>query len=238
MDHYLAGLEDKIYFRSRDGWHSPSELLLALLQSAEIDPVRGSDDDWREQFRCYLSDERDAGNDLLFVIDGAEQITPSVWLEFHRLSSFICDDGYTPELLIAGQPQAYEYLKSPMARDWSSRQFTVHRIPPLEPLDVCVYIKERLNSAGLPEAVFTPPARVLMGKLAGGSFVTTNLLCQVSLVLARRREATFVDEELVHAAYAQLGKGQEQAVAREIPSRNQATGRLGVVPVSVPFAFD
>ena len=57
-----------------------------------------------------------------------------------------------------------------------------------------------------------------MGKLAGGAFVTTNLLCQISLITARQRAVTFVDEEIVKAAYAELGKGQEQAVAREIPS--------------------
>ena len=108
-----------------------------------------------------------------------------------------------------------------MARDWNKHHFVVHAIPPLESLDVCVYIKERLNSVGLPEAVFSPPSRVLMGKLAGGSFVTTNLLCQMSLIRARQQGATFVDEDIVNAAYAELGKGQEQAVAREIPSVNE-----------------
>jgi hypothetical protein len=129
-----------------------------------------------------------------------------VWLEFCKLSALICDDGYQPEVVIAGQPQAYEYLKSPMARDWNKHQFAVHRIPPLKPLDVCVYIKERLNSVGLPEAVFSPPTRVLMGKLAGGSFVTTNLLCQISLITARQRAVTFVDEEIVKAAYSAASK--------------------------------
>ena len=157
----------------------------------------------------------------MFVIDGAEQVTSAVWLEFCKLAALVCDDGYQPEVLISGKPQAYEYLTSPMARDWNNHQFAVHRIPPLESLDVCVYIKERLNSAGLPEAVFSPPSRVLMGKLAGGSFVTTNLLCQMSLITARQRGVTFVDEEIVKVAYAELGKGQEQAVAREIPSVNE-----------------
>ena len=228
LDRYLAGLENKIYFRSRDGWHSPTELLIALLESAELDPCSGTDDDRREQFRQYLSRERDDGSDLLLVIDGAEQLTSSVWLEFYRLSTLECDDGYVPELLIAGQPQAYEYLKSPMARDWNTCQFAVHRIPPLEPLDVCMYIKERLNSVGLPEAVFAPAARVLMGKLAGGSFTTTNLLCQMSLVLARKRGATFVDDEIVQAAYSALGKGQEQAVARDLPATRNVGEEGGI----------
>ena len=51
--------------------------------------------------------------------------------------------------------------------------------------------------------------------------VTTNLLCQMSLIRARQQDVTFVDEEIVNAAYAELGKGQEQAVAREIPSVNE-----------------
>ena len=228
LDRYLAGLEKKIYFRSRASWDNPSELLMALLQSVEIEPASDSDDDRREQFREYLNDERDAGNELLFVIDGAEQITSSVWLEFFRLSALECDDGYVPDLIIAGQPQAYEYLKSPMARGWNSCQFAVHRMPPLEPLDVCVYIKDRLNSVDLPEAVFSPAARVLMGKLSGGSFTTTNLLCQLSLVLARQRGTTFVDDELVQAAYAQLGKGQEQAAARELPTTRSVGGEGGL----------
>lgn len=223
LDRYLSGVEDKIYFRSRDGWQNPTELLEALLASADLTPVNGTGDDRREQFRCYLNEERELGNDLLIVIDGAEQLTSSIWLEFYRISTLMCEDGYTPELLISGQPQAYEYLKSPLAHDWNTMNFAVHRVPPLEPLDVCVFIKERLNSVGLPDAVFSPPARVLMGKLAGGSFVTTNLLCQMSLVLARQRGSTFVDEELVHSAYAQLGKGQIQAAAREMTSCSETS---------------
>jgi hypothetical protein len=78
LDRYLADLEDKIYFRSRDGWHSPTELLLALLESAGLTPITGSDDDRREQFFCYLNEERDVGNDLLFVIDDAEQVTSAL----------------------------------------------------------------------------------------------------------------------------------------------------------------
>ena len=41
LDRYLTDLEDKIYFRSRDGWQSPSILLLALLESADLTPING-----------------------------------------------------------------------------------------------------------------------------------------------------------------------------------------------------
>ena len=129
-----------------------------------------------------------------------------------------CDDGYQPEVLIAGQPQAYEYLKSPMAGDWNGHAFSAHTMPPLEPIDVCIFIKERLNSVGLPEAVFSVPARILMGNLAGGSFTTTNLLCQMSLILAQQQSASFVDEQLVRSAYAALGQGQKQIAARTVPA--------------------
>jgi hypothetical protein len=45
----------------------------------------------------------------------------------------------------------------------------------------------------------------VIGELARGSFRTTNLLCQMSLALAKQRSATFVDEEVVQAAYAAMG---------------------------------
>ena len=91
-----------------------------------------------------------------------------------------------------------------MAQGWKTHQFAVHYMPPLDPLDVCDYIGGRLNSAGSPEAVFSRPARVVIGELARGSFRTTNLLCQMSLALAKQRSATFVDEEVVQAAYAAM----------------------------------
>ena len=218
LDRYLADLQDRIViFRSRDGWHSPSELLIALLESANLSPATHSDTDRREQFRSYLSEQRDLGNDVLFVIDDAEQLTPSVWLEFYRLSTLVCDDGYSPELLIAGQPQAYEYLKSPMARGWNTCLFAVHRLPRLKPLDVRVYVEERLKSAGLPKTVFSHSARVLTGQLAGGSFTTANLLCQMALVMARQRSETFVGKKLVSSAYASLVRDQFLQVAEGRP---------------------
>jgi len=199
LDRYPADLDSTQYFRSRDHWDGPSELLDALLESAEISANVSTDDERRELFRRYLSDQHELGMKLLLIIDGAEQLTSIIWQEFFRLATLVCDDGYTPDLVIAGQAHTYDYLNSPMAREWNSRQFSVHRVPPLEPLDVCIYVKDRLNSVGLPEAVFSAPSRTLMGKLAGGSFITTNLLCQMSLVLARcATSATVVPNDLIH----------------------------------------
>ena len=210
LDHYLANLQDKLFFRSSDGWDSPSELLIALLESADLSPVMRSDADLREQFRSYLNEERDLGNDLLFVIDDADQLASSVWLEFYRLRTLVRDDKYSPEFLIAGQPQAYEYLKSSMARGWNTCPLEVHRLPAPAASDIRVYIAQRLKSAGLPKSVFSRPARVLAGKLADGSFTTANLLCQMALFMARQRSEAVVDERLVDLAYTSLVRDQPQ----------------------------
>jgi hypothetical protein len=72
--------------------------------------------------------------------------------------------------------------------------------------DVNAYILHRMRSADLPASLFTAAARMLVAKLADGSFARVNLLCQGAMVLLQKRRVQQVDEKLVTEANKIFGR--------------------------------
>jgi hypothetical protein len=64
-------------------------------------------------------------------------------------------------------------------------------------VDCSAYIEHRLQVVGADASLFPVPSRLLVGKLACGSYVRVNLLAQAALLLAKRRGAYRLSEELV-----------------------------------------
>jgi len=204
LERYLADLEETLYFRSRDRWESAGALLSALLESADLTSPDGSEVARRNLFSSYLNHQRSLGRKILIAVDDAERLTPAVWQELCRLRAMRCDDGYKPEFLLLGRPHVYGILQSSRSSGWETVRLAVHNLAPPEAADVAAYIRLRLHRAGLPGTLFSEPARALIARLCRGSLKLVNLLCQMSLVVARRQSARVVDEDIVKAARAAI----------------------------------
>lgn len=205
LDAFLGELEGTLYFKSSDRWDSGSALLHALLDSTGMTPTEGSDIARRNLFSHHLEHQRSLGYRIVMAIDDAERFTPDVWSELFRLRAMRCNDGYEPEFILVGRPEAYGYLQSPAGGGWESQRVIAHTLKALETTDVGEYINHRLRSAGLSGTVFSEPARDLIGHLANGSLTSANLLCQMSLVHARKQNARLVDGNIVRSARMAIG---------------------------------
>ncbi len=109
-------------------------------------------------------------------------------------------------LLVVGRPETLDLLQSAPTGALSSARIVVHRMASATQDDVNAYILHRMRSAGLRASLFTAAARMLVAKLADGSFARVNLLCQGVLVLLHKRRLQHVDEKLVIEANAIFGR--------------------------------
>ena len=228
LDAFLGELEETLYFKSSDGWDSGSALLVGLLDSSDLTPVEGLDVARRNLFSSYLEQQRSLGQRIVIAIDDAERLNADVWRELYRLRAIRGDDGYEPEFILIGRPEAYRYLQSPKGGGWESARLIAHTLKALETADVGDYIQHRLRAAGLPETVFSEAALELIGHLANGSLSAANILCQMSLVHARKRSARIVDAGIVRSARMAIG-GQEARTPEKTaaaPPEQTGTGEL------------
>lgn len=231
LERSLKELENTVYFRSRDGWESPGELLGALLASADIVSMDSSEVAQRNLFVTYLQHQWSLGRKIQFAIDDAERLSPAIWRELNRLRAVRCEGRYAPEFVLVGRDDALAFLQSKKANGWESVRLAVHHLPAPNGEDVLEYIEDRLGWAKLPKTLFTREACALISELAGGSFTSVNILCQMSLVLANKRSATTVDAELVKSARAAIGE-PESLVRRPMAQAQGEATRSGELILS------
>jgi type II secretory pathway predicted ATPase ExeA len=205
LDTCLDNVPDCAFFRLRDRWDSGAALLAALVESAGAKLGSASDAEQRDALRAYLETEKKRGRTVILAVDDAQLLAPEAWVELSRLSA-IDIEGYSPRLLIVGRPETLGLFQPVLTGGLSSARIVVHRMASASQDDVNAYILHRTRSAELPASLFTAAARMLVAKLADGSFARVNLLCQGAMVLLQKQRLQQVDEKLVMEANKIFGR--------------------------------
>jgi type II secretory pathway predicted ATPase ExeA len=213
LDTYLENVPDCAFFRLRDRWDNGEALLAALVESTGSAAGAASDAEQRDALRAYLETEKQRGRTVIIAVDDAQLLAKEAWLELSRLAA-IDVDGYSPQLLVVGRPEALGLFQPTMTGGLSSPRIVLHRMAAPTHDDVNAYILHRTRSANLQASLFTAAARMLVAKLADGSFARVNLLCQGAMVLLQKRRLQQVDEKLVTEANAIFGRS---AVPSRVP---------------------
>jgi type II secretory pathway predicted ATPase ExeA len=205
LDTYLENVPGSAFFRLRDRWESGAALLEALVESAGAGRGVSTDAERRDALRAYLETEKKRGRTVIFAVDDAQLLANEAWLELSRLSA-IDIDGYSPHLLVVGRPETLDLFQPALTGGLSAARIVVHRMASATQDDANAYILHRMRSADLPASLFTAAARMLVAKLADGSFARVNLLCQGAMVLLQKRRLQQVDEKLVTEANKIFGR--------------------------------
>ena len=207
-----------MFFRIRGQWDSGAALLSALVERAGL-KSSGDAGSQREALATYLRSRRSSGQITSYAVDDAEHLSADVWHELYRLR-MIDLDGEPPYFILVGRPSMQAGLESRNAGDWARLCMAVHVMAAPSYDDINTYVLRRLHAVRVPVGTFPTGTRALIAKLSEGSFKRVNLLCQASLLLAGRRGSLRVDEELVLAAQAMLGRrndsGAEPTGARKL----------------------
>jgi type II secretory pathway predicted ATPase ExeA len=135
------------------------------------------------------------------------------------LSNINVDKNQFLQIILIGQPQLKDMLRSPQLVQFAQRVSSDFHLCPLDKQDVVRYIDHRLAAVGSASNLFSDSACELIAEASGGIPRTINILCDTALVYGFAGNVRVITEEIVASA---------------INNKN----RFGVLPISMPSRCD
>jgi general secretion pathway protein A len=150
------------------------------------------------------------GKNFLVVIDEAQNLDDSVLEVVRMLSNFETPREKLMTIILAGQPQLAEKLRSPQLTQLRQRVSIVARLKPFNPEETRAYIEHRLKVAGYRgESLFTDGAYALVAQRSCGIPRNINNICFNAMAIGcamqlRTINATVIEEVLADLDLAPL----------------------------------
>lgn len=159
-----------------------TQLLRTILSELELPPHR-------ERVRClqelnrYLLAQLDEGNDVVLVIDEAQDLSPELLEEVRLLSNLETDQRKLLQIVLVGQPELKEMLDRPSLRQLRQRITVRYHLRPLDLRETEHYIRHRLDIAGgNSRPAFTRMAFRRIHQYSGGIPRLINAVCDKTLL--------------------------------------------------------
>ena len=113
------------------------------------------------------------------------------------LSNINADKDQLLQIILVGQPQLKEMLRTPNLLQFAQRVSSDFHLKPLVASDVVNYINFRLKAVGCDYQLFTDDACRMIASASRGIPRTINILCDTALVYGFAAEASQITPELV-----------------------------------------
>jgi general secretion pathway protein A len=141
----------------------------------------------------------------LLIIDEAQNLPHRVLEQIRILSNLETDKEKLLQIVLVGQQNLKNLLKSPELRQLDQRVSIRYELKPLSRDETSAYVAHRLTIAGGGAAVsFAPRALELVHRFTGGIPRLINLLCDRALLGAYSDRSTRIMPETVRRAAASL----------------------------------
>jgi general secretion pathway protein A len=165
----------------------PFKSLVAIIfHELGIKPLSYDISDMVEQLHLALIEEYSAGNDVILIIDEAQNMPVDTLENLRMLSNLETSTDKLIQIVLIGQPELDDILNKYELRQLKQRIAIRATICPLTREESLMYIKHRLKKAGLKEGqlftIFTKSALQLIIKHAKGIPRTINILCDNALI--------------------------------------------------------
>ena len=145
------------------------------------------------------------GAGALLIIDEAQNLPLQTLEQIRILSNLETDKEKLLQIVLVGQPNLRDLLRSPALRQLDQRVSIRFELNPLSPDETAAYIGHRLTIAGGGSVVsFTPRAVAKVYRYSGGTPRLINLLCDRALLGAFGERTNRVTDKIVSAAAASL----------------------------------
>lgn len=149
---------------------------------------------------CYAK-----GKKVLLIIDEAQNLTHEVLEEIRMISNLQTDDEMLLQIMIVGQPELKEKLRSSTLHQFSQRIAVSYHLSPMESEEVHHYISHRLKVAGGAVNLFDKDAIDVIIEASGGVPRVINLLCDACMVYGFADGVKPITAEIVQHVMADKG---------------------------------
>lgn len=206
------------------------QLLSLVLQEFELVPA----DDKAKNLDIlyhYLISKFSSGKRVLLIIDEAQNLSVDALEEVRMLSNLQSDEQALLQVMLVGQPELKDKLKSQRLAQFSQRIAVNYHLTALSRDDTRAYIASRLQKAGGNPDIFTEDAVERIFQVSKGTPRTINIICDSALVYGFADELEKITLETVEQVIEDKG-GLGLQLDAPAPEAVAATGEgAAVAPV-------
>ncbi len=159
----------------------------------------------------FLIDQLALDNNVVLIIDEAQNLSSQLLEQIRMLSNLETEKHKLLQIVLVGQPELREKLKSPELRQLRQRIAVRYHIQPLDRDHTKQYVEHRLKIVGANGAgpIFDDKSIAEIHKYSRGIPRLVNAVCDKALLMAYVREQRTVREDIVKRSIAEVEGGIE-----------------------------
>jgi general secretion pathway protein A len=184
---------------------SSDELICLILQSFDLKPEPRAKTQNIETLYQFLIEKYSQSRPVLLIIDEAQGLSNEALEEVRMLSNLQSDDQNLVQIMLVGQPELKDRMKSPGHSAFSQRIAVNFFLSGLTDTETESYITHRLKKAGRNSNIFTPKAIERIYSASKGIPRTINLLCDAALVYGFGYEFETIDAPVIEQVIKDKG---------------------------------
>lgn len=188
---------------------SESQLMQTIIEDLGIVTTRRGKGALFAELNRFLIEQLMLGNNVVLLIDEAQNLTSKLLEQVRMLSNLEAENQKLIQIVLVGQPELREKLRSPELRQLRQRISVRYHITALTPADVPLYIQHRLSVAGANGAGPTFNAEALneIYKYSGGIPRLINIVCDKALLLAYVLENRTITPDIIKQSIVEIEGG-------------------------------
>ena len=178
---------------------SGKDLLMAILEDwgIEVNPM-SSKVKLQTQINNYLIEQLGQNNNVVLIIDEAQNLTTSVLEEVRMLSNLETENEKLIQIVFLGQPELKDKLASPKLEQLRQRIAVYYHLTPLNTEDTKDYIRHRLKVASASDKrYFTEKAVDRIFQFSKGVPRLINQVCDSALLSGYIAELKTIDVDII-----------------------------------------
>jgi general secretion pathway protein A len=181
-----------------------AQLLSSIAEGFGLPAARRKGETWTA-LGNHLEALDEAGQFPVVVIDEAQLLNGrAAWDELRLLTNLAADDRPLVGLLLIGQPELRERLRSQGGEPFAQRVGVAYHVGPLDQAEVADYLAHRLAVAGRAAPLFTPQAVASLHRRSGGLPRRINQLASSALLEGFSRDAERIEAAVIEAVAEDL----------------------------------
>ncbi|HNX82109.1 MAG TPA: AAA family ATPase [Candidatus Omnitrophota bacterium] len=185
---------------------SDLELLEAIIKDFGVQ-VRGKPSRlvMISQLNSFLLAESEAGNNVVLIIDEAQNLKPNQLEQVRLLSNLETEKDKLLQIVLVGQPELNSKLDLHELRQLQQRIMVRYHIAPLERAEVKEYITHRLHIVGSNKVHFNDEAVGMITEFSCGTPRLINIICDRALLAGFVAETDRIDAKIIGRCLDELG---------------------------------
>jgi general secretion pathway protein A len=178
---------------------SETQIMESIIRDFGIPFKQNSKPDMLQKLNTFLLKESQAGNNVLLIIDEAQNLTPGILEQLRLLSNLETEKDKLLQVILVGQPELNEKLNLFNLRQLRQRIMVRYHIGMLEAEEVKDYINHRIQ-IGRPQKniEFLDQAIKLIVDFSKGTPRLINMLCDRALLAGFVAEKNQINAEIIN----------------------------------------